>query len=91
MSVVQSIAQTVAQLTQPGTKPRGHSKMYRGANPQTSPPRASRNDMTRAAIYSGKVTRFFDAQTGIEIDPLAIDREAGAPIGTRTIDSAEPE
>jgi DNA-binding HxlR family transcriptional regulator len=33
----------------------------------------------------GKVTRFFDAETGSEIDPLLIDRETGAPIGTRPI------
>ncbi|MEP6831037.1 MAG: helix-turn-helix domain-containing protein [Rhizomicrobium sp.] len=34
---------------------------------------------------AGKVTQFFDAEAGTEIDPLTIDRETGAPIGTRPI------
>lgn len=38
-----------------------------------------------------KVTRFFDAETGTEIDPVTIDRVTGAPIGTRPVRIAEPE
>ena len=37
------------------------------------------------------VTRFFDAETGTEIDPITIDRATGAPIGTRPIRIAMPE
>ncbi|MCO4318770.1 helix-turn-helix transcriptional regulator [Phyllobacterium sp. 21LDTY02-6] len=37
----------------------------------------------------GKITRFYDAETGTEIDPLTIDRGTGAPIGTRPIRIAE--
>lgn len=37
------------------------------------------------------VTRFFDADTGTEIDPVTIDRATGAEIGTRPIRIAEPE
>jgi DNA-binding HxlR family transcriptional regulator len=37
------------------------------------------------------VTRFFDAETGIEIDPVTIDRATGAPIGTRAIRIAMPD
>jgi DNA-binding HxlR family transcriptional regulator len=33
----------------------------------------------------GTVTRFFDAETKAEIDPLTIDRVTGAAIGTRSI------
>jgi DNA-binding HxlR family transcriptional regulator len=36
------------------------------------------------------VTRFFDAETGTEIDPVTIDRTTGAPIGTRPIRIAMP-
>ena len=36
------------------------------------------------------VTRFFDAGTGTEIDPVTIDRATGAPIGTRPIRIAVP-
>jgi hypothetical protein len=39
----------------------------------------------------GKVTRFFDTETGTEIDPDTIDRETGAPVGTRPIRFAAPE
>lgn len=39
----------------------------------------------------GKVTRFFDAELGSEIDPVIIDRQTGAPIGTRPIRVATPE
>jgi hypothetical protein len=37
------------------------------------------------------VTRFFDAETGTEIDPVTIDRETGAPVGTRPMRVAAPE
>jgi DNA-binding PadR family transcriptional regulator len=37
------------------------------------------------------VTRFFDAETGTEIDPLTIDGATGAPIGTRPIRIVMPE
>ena len=40
---------------------------------------------------SDGVTRFFDAETGSEIDPIAIDRATGAPIGTRPIRIVAPE
>ncbi|PSH65012.1 winged helix-turn-helix transcriptional regulator [Phyllobacterium sophorae] len=33
----------------------------------------------------GEVTRFFDAETETEIDPVTIDRVTGAPIGSRPI------
>jgi len=39
----------------------------------------------------GNVTRFFDAETGTEIDAITIDRATGAPIGTRPIRIAAPE
>ena len=39
----------------------------------------------------GEVTRFFDAETGMEIDPVTIDRATGAPIGTRPIRIIAPE
>src|SRR5215207_1677527 len=39
----------------------------------------------------GDVTRFFDAETGTEIDPVTIDRATGEPIGTRPIRIAIPE
>ena len=37
------------------------------------------------------VTRFFDAETGTEIDAVTIDRTTGAVIGTRPIRVAKPE
>lgn len=37
------------------------------------------------------VTRFFDAETGDEIDPVTVDRATGAPIGTRPIRILMPE
>ncbi|AVA19711.1 winged helix-turn-helix transcriptional regulator [Rhizobium sp. LEGMi198b] len=37
------------------------------------------------------VTRFFDAETGTEIDPVTIDRATGAQIGTRPIRIAAPD
>jgi hypothetical protein len=39
----------------------------------------------------GRVTRFFDAENGTEIDALTIDRATGAPIGTRSIRIAAVE
>ncbi|MDP9812482.1 hypothetical protein J2W42_005352 [Rhizobium tibeticum] len=39
----------------------------------------------------GEVTRFFDAETGTEIDPVTIDRATGAPVRTRPIRIAAPE
>jgi DNA-binding HxlR family transcriptional regulator len=36
----------------------------------------------------GKMTRFYDAENGTEIDAVTIDRETGAPIGTRRISLA---
>jgi len=40
---------------------------------------------------SDGVTRFFDAETDSEIDPITIDRATGAPIGTRPIRIVAPE
>ncbi|NTG49976.1 helix-turn-helix transcriptional regulator [Agrobacterium rhizogenes] len=37
------------------------------------------------------VTRFFDAETGTEIDPVTIDRTTGTPIGTRPIRIVTPK
>ena len=39
----------------------------------------------------GEMTRFLDAETGNEIQPIAIDLETGAKIGTRPIRIVEPE
>ena len=39
----------------------------------------------------GKLTRFVDAETGIEIQPVAVDAVTGAKIGTRPIRSITPE
>lgn len=39
----------------------------------------------------GKVTRFFDAEAGTEIDPVTIDRATGAPVGTRRIRVVAPD
>jgi DNA-binding HxlR family transcriptional regulator len=39
----------------------------------------------------GNVTRFFDAETGTEIDAVTIDRVTGAAVGTRPIRIAVPE
>jgi len=38
-----------------------------------------------------RVTRFFDAEAGSEIDPVTIDRSTGAPIGTRAIRIVLPD
>ncbi|MEI9411695.1 MULTISPECIES: helix-turn-helix domain-containing protein [Mesorhizobium] len=39
----------------------------------------------------GNFTRFFDAETGTEIDPVSIDRGTGAPIGSRPIQIVMPK
>ena len=39
----------------------------------------------------GKLTRFVDAETGIEIQPMAVDAVTGAKIGTRPIRAIPPE
>lgn len=38
----------------------------------------------------GKLTRFVDAETGVEIQPVAVDSASGAPIGTRPIRTVYP-
>ena len=38
----------------------------------------------------GKLTRFFDAEMGTEIKPIAVDEVTGAKIGTRPIRMAAP-
>jgi hypothetical protein len=38
-----------------------------------------------------RVTRFFDADTGTEIERVTIDRATGAPIGTRAIRISVPD
>jgi DNA-binding HxlR family transcriptional regulator len=39
----------------------------------------------------GKLTKFVDAETGIEIQPIAVDAVTGAKIGTRPIRAITPE
>lgn len=39
----------------------------------------------------GKVTKFVDAETGIEIQPIAVDAVTGAKIGTRPIRAIIPD
>lgn len=39
----------------------------------------------------GRLTRFLDAETGLDIKPIAIDAVTGAEIGTRAIRMAYPE
>lgn len=39
----------------------------------------------------GKLTRFFDAEAGTEIQPVAIDKATGAEIGTRAIRVVLPD
>jgi len=39
----------------------------------------------------GKLTKFFDAEAGTEIKPVAIDESTGAKIGTRAIRIGESE
>lgn len=37
------------------------------------------------------VTRFLDEETGVDIEPVTIDKHTGAPIGTRPIRIVRPE
>jgi DNA-binding HxlR family transcriptional regulator len=39
----------------------------------------------------GKLTRFFDAETGTEIQPVAIDETTGSRIGTRPVRTVVPD
>jgi DNA-binding HxlR family transcriptional regulator len=39
----------------------------------------------------GSLTRFYDAEAGTEINPVAIDASTGARIGTRPIRTVEPD
>jgi DNA-binding HxlR family transcriptional regulator len=39
----------------------------------------------------GKLTKFVDAETGVEIQPIAVDAVTGAKIGTRPIRAITPE
>jgi len=39
----------------------------------------------------GKLTRFLDAETGVDIEPVAIDAVNGAEIGTRAVRVEVPE
>lgn len=39
----------------------------------------------------GKLVRFLDAETGIEIQPMAVDEVTGAKIGTRPIRMVTPD
>lgn len=39
----------------------------------------------------GELTRYIDAETGNEIEPIAIDRQTGAEIGTRPIRMIEAQ
>jgi len=39
----------------------------------------------------GKLTRFFDAEAGTEIQPVAIDEATGARIGTRPVRTVVPD
>jgi len=48
-------------------------------------------DWGRKHRGGGKLTRFVDAETGIEIQPVAVDAATGAKIGTRPIQVVNPE
>jgi hypothetical protein len=71
------------------------SDAIRSGHHVTNTPDASRPRFPAGAVYTrpwarnerpgGDVTLFFDAETGTEIDPVAIDRATGALIGTRHI------
>jgi hypothetical protein len=39
----------------------------------------------------GKLTRFIDAETGKEIQPVVVDADTGARVGSRPISVVEPE
>ena len=45
----------------------------------------------QAHCNASDVTRFLDDETGIEIEPVMIDKHTGAPIGTRAIRIVQPE
>jgi DNA-binding HxlR family transcriptional regulator len=42
-------------------------------------------DWARKHRGGGRLTRLLDAETGVEIEPLAIDAVTGAPLGSRPI------
>ena len=48
-------------------------------------------DWGRKYRGGGKLTRFVDAETGIEIQPVAVDAATGAKIGTRPIQVVNAE
>ena len=48
-------------------------------------------DWGRKHRGDGKLTRFVDAETGMEIQPVAVDTVTGAKIGTRPIRVVAPE
>ena len=48
-------------------------------------------DWGRKHRGGGKLTRFVDAETGMEIQPVAVDAASGAKIGTRPIRVLDPE
>jgi DNA-binding HxlR family transcriptional regulator len=48
-------------------------------------------DWGRKHRGGGKLTRFVDAETGIDIQPIAEDAATGARIGTRPIQVVNPE
>ena len=48
-------------------------------------------DWGRKYRGGGKLTRFVDAETGKEIQPVAVDAATGAKIGTRPIQVVAPE
>lgn len=48
-------------------------------------------DWGRKHRGGGKLTRFVDAETGKEIQPVAVDTVTGAKIGTRPIQVVNPE
>lgn len=62
------------------------------------PPLAPRRDflpvlvlMGRGDGSEGRLTRYLDAETGQEIEPMAVDTVTGAKIGTRPIRVVTPE
>ena len=48
-------------------------------------------DWGRKYRGGGKLTRFVDAETGVEIQPVAVDAATGAKIGTRPIQVINPK
>ncbi len=45
-------------------------------------------DWARKHRGGGQLMRFLDAETGVEIEPLAVDTVTGAPLGSRPIRTA---